>query len=606
MKPAADIIRPQERLSMWNWNVENVDFSLDQDYRAASAGRYDPTLMPWWKFIVDSIDDLTIREVVVLGVSQGGKEEHCLCFPARYWAGTNKRLHCLYVGHQEEKAEEIYLDRVIGGMRLTHPTRNLTGSAKMRGMIYNIGATRFGCTHGGTGGGLKGKPWDAVLCSEVSSFKSVAVIDEARKRGMTRPFFKLVIWGCPDWRQRRPSDEDPLFIEHDNTSKHEWIMPDPATGNLFRWEVGDGEGAGIYWDKSAKREDGSYDLDIVRKTAHYITPDGTVIRQEDRWKVMLSGSWQPTNLKAPSWKIGVHFHQLMMPWEEVGGFGHIAVRKLESVHRGPDSYRAFRYEVEAEKWYGEKQTIEVASVDQRRGSYRHGQRLLGLPAYEFITQRRGVVIITVDVQKDCLFVVAREWFDGGESALVEFAEVQGFREVAAIKAKHNASWVFIDLGYTDRRNECLEQCVYGEIKGAVPMFGRDSIKTIYDPPRQRDPFEGTAKQGKAKIVMVTFNPNMAKNILSQLTNGQDPHQWLLPSDIPPEYIRQVTAEECVDGAWVKRHKDNHAWDCENMSLVAAMVLGIFRQVGIDLDIPVPEIAPVRANNTRRVGVYMPD
>jgi hypothetical protein len=597
MTPAADIIRPRERLSMWDWNVQNVDFSLDPNYRAASPGHYDPDLMPWWKAIVDAIDNPTIKEVVVLAVSQGGKEEHCLCFPARYYAGTNRRLHCLYVGHQEAIAEEVYLDRVIGGMNLTHATRNLVGTSRMRGMIYDIGVTRFGCTHGGTGGGLKGKPWDVVFCSEIGSYKSVAILDEARKRGMTRPFSKLVIWGCPDWRQKRPSDDDPLFIEHDQTPQHEWTMKDPATGNGFYFKIGDGTSDGIQWDKSAKRDNGTYDLDLVARSAHYMTPDGTAITEDDRWKTILTGEWKATNPNAPAWKFGPHIHQLMMPdkWKDKCSFGAVAVRYVESLTKGMESQRAFRYEVEAAKWYGEKQTIELNDVDQRRGSYTMGTRLIKYPAYQYLTAKRSQLTLCIDVQLRHEWGIVREWFDGGDSALVDFVKLDRWKDWAELRAKYGiaANRVFIDLGYTDRRNEVLEALTIGELKGGIPMFGRDTLKETYAVRKDYDPFEGTGKQGRVKMPMITFNPDVQKNLLSRLIDGTDSHQWLLPSNAPPELPRQLSAEECIDGRWKKRHNDNHATDCETMGLTAAMVLGIFRQAGIELDITDTAPQPVQ-------------
>jgi hypothetical protein len=168
----------------------------------------------------------------------------------------------------------------------------------------------------------------------------------------------------------------------------------------------------------------------------------------------------------------------------------------------------------------------------------------------------------------------------------------------------------MDLGYTERRNECLEALTIGALRGGIPMFGRDTLKEVYRVTKEYDPFEGTGKHGRVKMPMVTFNPNMVKNILAQLMSGSDPHQWLLPADVTPEYIRQITAEECVDGQWEKKHNDNHATDCETMGLTAAMVLGIFRQVGIDLDtatgIGGASTPPVQAVNQRKRGVYYAD
>jgi hypothetical protein len=131
------------------------------------------------------------------------------------------------------------------------------------------------------------------------------------------------------------------------------------------------------------------------------------------------------------------------------------------------------------------------------------------------------------------------------------------------------------------------------------MFGRDSFKEAYIVRRDYDPFQGTGKQGRVKMPMITFNPDVQKNLYARLIDGTDSHQWFIPSNAPPELIRQLTAEECIDGHWEKRHNDNHATDCETMGLTAAMVLGVFRQAGIELD----SNEPATAAPTRKPMVY---
>ena len=76
-------------------------------------------------------------------------------------------------------------------------------------------------------------------------------------------------------------------------------MADPETGNGFAFELGDGKGAGLRWDKTARREDETWDLEIVRASAHYITPDGTRIDEADRMAIVRAGHWQPTASGAP-------------------------------------------------------------------------------------------------------------------------------------------------------------------------------------------------------------------------------------------------------------------------------------------------------------------
>jgi hypothetical protein len=56
----------------------------------------------------------------------------------------------------------------------------------------------------------------------------------------------------------------------------------------------------------------------------------------------------------------------------------------------------------------------------------------------------------------------------------------------------------------------------------------------------------------------------------------------VPDDAPNEYLRQIDSEQKrevvssitkqTDYRWVKVRKDNHAWDCEAMQVVAALML----------------------------------
>jgi hypothetical protein len=60
--------------------------------------------------------------------------------------------------------------------------------------------------------------------------------------------------------------------------------------------------------------------------------------------------------------------------------------------------------------------------------------------------------------------------------------------------------------------------------------------------------------------------------------------WDIPDDAPQEYIRQVDSEtkrEIINSKtrqseyrWIKTRNNNHAWDCESMQIVAALMLRI--------------------------------
>ncbi len=587
---------PTPPLNIWQWAREHVDFALVPNYDTPLHERYDPDFMPFWKEPAECVTDPTVYEVIALKCARAGGSENLLLNPIRYSVAVRPQP-TLYVTGDQLSAERMMDRRIIRGLKASKQTRHKVNAARLTQHDAEFADMDLRVTWPKAKQAFKQDGWALVLCDEVSTWPEFSAY-MARKRTASYPFAHIVFISSPDPQAKRPSDDDPIFVEYRRGDQRRWHCTDPATGEPFVFEMGKHDTPhGLKWDKSAKREDGSYDYDKVAQTAHYVTPGGSVLREADRMAIVRAGHWQPT-APAPSNVRSYHVTAFMTPFDSFAG---IAVAFLKANAAGPLALRTFVYEYLAEPWYGEKQTIEVNSIEKRRGSYRMGQRLVTVPAYEYLSKRRGRVLMSVDVQKNSVWVLVREWFEGGDSALVHFQEVDSWKDVAALKAKHGVERIFIDLGYEGRRNEVLEQAMFGYIKGAVPMLGRDGLREPHDVKKEYDPFEGTGKQSRVKMTLVIFNPNQAKHTLSRLMDGTDPRQWLLPADAPAEYIRHVTAEECIDGAWIARHKDNHGLDCETMNLVAAKVSGIFSEVIVALDDQPLPVAPVRPPRIRSVN-----
>lgn len=588
---------PTPPLNVWQWAEENVDFSLVPNYDTPLHERYDPDYLPFWKEPAECITDPSIKEIIALKSARAGGTENILLNPIRYSVAVRPQP-TLYVTGDQLSAESMMEERIKRGLKSCKVTRSKLNKASSTQHRIMFSDMDLFITWPKAKQAFKQRGYGLVLCDELSVWP-VYSADMARKRIASYPFAHIVMISSPDPQQKRSSDDDPIFVEYRRGDQRRWNCPDPG-GGWFVFEMGHDNPHGLKWDQSAKRLDGTWDLDRVRETAHYVTPSGAVITEQDRMKIVRFGRWVATNHTAADYVRSYHVTAFMTPFDSFGG---IAVAFLKAEAAGPTALRTFVYEYLAEPWYGEKVEITTNQIEDRRGSYRAGVRASTLPAYSYLAARRSAVLMSIDVQKSKLYCPVREWFDGGDSALVEWQELTAWKDVAALKAKHNVARVFIDLGYSERRNEVLEQCLFGEIRGAVPLFGRDTLKEPYRVDN-RDPFEGTAKQGRTKIPIITFNPDQIKHLLSRLTAGEDPHQWLLPSDIDRDYIMQATSEECIDGAWVARRRDNHLWDCEVIQLVGAMVLGIFRQVGLELDSTTETANTTQSGQVkRRRGVF---
>lgn len=578
---AAPMVRPHPRQTCFAWNAEHVDYALAPSYRAATAGRYDPELMPWWADPCNAVCDRRVNEVVVLAPTQCGKDEHLACHPLRYWVGTGAGLAVLYVGGEQNKSEELYEERIKRCLLTTPQTAAAAASAHARGLVYDIDQLTVVCTWARAGGGMKGRPFDVVLCDEVSSWPDVSKLDQARKRGATRPFFKLVIFGTPDPDVVRESKSDPLFVEFTESTAREWMMPDPAGGE-FCFDVGErGDGPGLKWSPDAKRKDGTWDYAAIEATAYYRTPGGAIVTDAERWAIVKAGRWVATNERPRTAKEGYHVHQLMMPWRNVGSFGHIARRLVESIKRGPQSHRTFRYEVEARPWHGARveipDTVLTRAIAGKGGAtYSRGKR----PSAALWPAGRKVAVLTVDVQKDSQWWLIREWVQGGGCGLVDYGEARDWGKIQAECRKHGVQRAFLDGNYADRRAEVFEQAMFGAMRGAVVCFGSDRL-TYDKPPRVTDPFQGTARGGRGKVLVCSWRPNPAKTLLWRLIVGADiPTEWRLCEGVEQDYLDQMQAEVYEDGAWTVKSSGtaNHLWDCETMQVQAALWLGMLRFV----------------------------
>ena len=565
---ASHIVTPP-RLTVWEWAQKHVDWSLENTYRAALPGRFNADLMPFFREPLGAFLDNTVKEIVCVKCSQCGASENLIVMPMR-WAAACANKAMLYVGGQQEQSEQFFIDRIKLGMKVSAPTRALADRATERGMQYNIGACSMASTWAKSGQGIKGRPFDVVFGDELSSFPDVSVVDEMRKRLLTRPNGKLVILSAPDPKQKRPSKDDPIFIEYDQTDQRQWFFHHSKSGEWFVPKLGTPETVyGIKWDQKARRADGTWDLDAVQSSAYYVTESGLRIEESERLECMRAGEWRATNPNAPKFKRGYKITQVMVPFEG-GSFGHLSRRFLECAHKGADSRRVYFYESWAEPIAEEIERATDEILLKRVANYRKGQRADEIePWRETHGKLGGSVVVTVDVQKNELYWLARLWFNSGDSFLIDWGLTTLWDNVDAAVSKHVARIVIVDNSYEGRKLEVERESIE---RGYIPVFGRmlkDSRAII----RRKNTVQ--TRNGPVEMISYTFNPDETKGVLLRMQRGEEREKWHIYDNPEREYLLQVTSEELTNGEWVRKRR-NHLWDCEHMSILGAVVIGAFQ------------------------------
>lgn len=567
-------IKPSERINIWEWAAANVDFSRCPSYDTPRHEPFDAEWMPYWKEPVECVTDPNIREIAVLKCSRAGGSENILLNPIRYTIAQNP-TPTLYVTGDQLSAERFMEKRVKRGLRSSLACWRALKAAQATQHDIAFPGMDFRVTWPKAKQSFKQDGWSIVLCDEVSLWPEYSA-DMARKRTDSYPFPHIVFISSPDPASRRASDDDPIFVEYRRGDQRKWNCVDPATGNRFVFEMGQRDGPGLCWDKSARKDDGTWDLDAVRKSAHYVTPDKTRIENKDRMSVVRTGRWIATVPNAPANTRSYHINSFMVPFKS-GDFGEMAVAFLQAQQRGPMSLRTFIYEYLAEPWTQDVERVYDDQITRRVAEYLRGESYFDKHA-DYQKQRRGT-LMTVDVQKTHMWWVVREWVVGGASCLIEWGYCATWDEVDKIGNAHKCEAIIVDAGYGERTTEVYDECLRRRM---VPAKGDDRGTTPDLPYRSSDinPYEGTRRQVQGEsLKLILWHTDTFKLMLLSRLRG-DTRGWWVYRGIERDYCMQITAEERTPKGWIKRRRDNHVTDLEAMQLVAALAYGYLSQFDI--------------------------
>ena len=570
------MFQPPCDLNVWEWARENVDFSLEPRYETPLHGAYNPDFLPMWKEIQANFTDITIREQGILKNSRAGCSENCLLNPLRYAVAVAPKS-MQYITGDELSARRFMDKRIKLGMNCSPPTkrkyRRATSDTK-----YDIAFEDMDLVVSWPKNKMAFKQtgYEWILCDEFSTWPSFSA-DMMRKRTDTYRYSHICGISSPDPQQKKGSAEDPIFIEFKKTDQRYWHMQDPKTGNWFRFEKGGQDTEyGLKWPASCRNENDEWDLDRVEAEAYYVTPDGTRIDEADRWGLVEKGKWIATNKDAPEDRRGYHMNSFYMPFKS-GGFGHIARAFLEAKRAGAAALKVFVYEYLADEWEEGKVETRDEELKEREGQYLKGNAFTEAEPYVKVYEKKPKVrYMTIDVQKHHQWWVVREWVDGGDSGLVDFGSAPTWSDIEGIADKYGVAKVYVDNHYAERSMEVYEYCFECT---AIPTMGMDS-KYLPFVKKQVDPFEGKRGGGESKILEYHFNTDVFKTNLMQLMRGETKQAWYVYRHPERDYVRQVTAEQKMDGEWKLRegHQHNHLFDCEVLQLLAATIDGVYRIV----------------------------
>jgi phage terminase large subunit GpA-like protein len=256
-------------------------------------------------------------------------------------------------------------------------------------------------------------------------------------------------------------------------------------------------------------------------------------------------------------------------------------------------------------WLEAKDAMKVGNLDPLRQFI---QKRLAEPWEEDLTDNREALVgngylmsefadgrkiddeafrfLTVDKQRDHFWACLRAWRADGTSRLLTYGRIETFDQIhdLAVRYKVQPRMVFVDAQYdTDLvYSACAPRdwtALHGSGQKSFP-FRKQNGDIVQ---RAFTRFSDASNTSGRRVRYAHWSSDRIKDVLHAHRTGQAA-AWDIPDDVPQEYLRQIDSEikrEMVNSKtkqsefrWVKTRQNNHAWDCEAMQVVAAMMLKI--------------------------------
>ena len=349
---------------------------------------------------------------------------------------------------------------------------------------------------------------------------------------------------------------------------------------------------------------GSWDLQKVSTGTTYECaacqtrlPDNNATRIEANSR----GCFVATTSAANSGHIGLHWNSLAtMSWGELAVM-MIKAKESAEMYGDEEARRQFKQKRLALSWAEEGgEIVNIAqAANYNCADDWEGESVItpkgrvvereGAPEGSFPFRTAGI-----DVQRGHFFGVVRRWSKTGHSRLKAFAKIDTWQDVEAFVKKHavHPALVMVDSG--DSAQDVYRQTAMRGWKCAKGSGNEDFSVTTKDGKTTRRFYSD--KQTimvpglQTRAVLVVWSNLAGKDLLHGLRSRK---VFTYALDAGQDYVDQMSAEVRVKDRrtgkpqWLlpQGKKDNHAFDCELLGLLAAVRWGIVGKETTETDLP---------------------
>ena len=565
---------------IWQWAEKNV--YLSGKVSPAAPGLYDTRNTPAIRGILETAQKGEKRHITIQKAAQAGMT--LACYIVVLHKICNDQVPCGItmpsVDQARKKAEKVFIPMiedspVIAAQKPDNPDDFKKLEQQMRGMTV----TWLGTNNASQ---LASDTFGMLLIDEPDKYPHVLAGESTPlmllMERTTTLWNHLVLLPCTPTTERGV-----VHKEWQKGDRREYYVPCIHCNEMqvIRWQA-------FKFDSKLPIEDAAQGAYI-----ECIHCKGKISGHEKN-EMLEDGEWRATCAPETYDRASFHFPRWLSTWES--GSPYSIVRQFLQVKDKPNELRGWIQNTLAEPFIEEKIDVGDEELKSRRANYDWGQRPSATDWGRDMFNIKGDTagddvrtIISIDVQKTHFWVLAREWQRGGASALIEFSTMATWQELADYVQEMTIWPAIIDAAYGERTQEVYQMS--SELQ-FVPCMGRGAsrIGQLWNQ-QSINPWEGTKRQQYGRSVqLIQYDSDAFRRQLMDRMNGYTldeeknavkcPFPWFIPHNAPigrQSYTDQVTAMhyDPEKEAWVckKGRRDEHAFDCEVMSILGAEMMG---------------------------------
>ena len=560
----ANAATPPSDLSLSDWGVEHVKLPY-----SARTPRFDIESSPWLREILEAIADNENEEIVVCAPTGGGKTT--LFEVLLNWIPVEAPGDVLVAMQNQREVEDWNLDRLQISLKANELLKDLWPKDRhaVKKDSIKFPHMKIDLT-GANKGGLQSKSKRWVIGDECWLWKQ-GLMGDARKRTHDRWNGRIIFVS-------QGADEGHDFhLAYENTDKRRFSWQCEECGDFHYYDF-----AQVKYKKVIDKNGDLLENETV-KTVFLECPACKATyedKPEVRRRLSTNAKYISTSNKALKGKIGFTFHAMNVWWISWGKLALEWIKAHEAKARGDyEPLKQFRQKREGKHWRDPVLSIKsvLTAANYKKTDFLNGE------LWDDELHR----IMTVDVQRDHFWYVARAWKVDGSSRLITEGKAL---TVNCLRDLQNRYKIIDNRVFLDSQYEPGRVYTYCTDNNWIALKGEGRKEFVKTNPKTglriskpySDAHQALAPNGKYAIYVFWCNEPI-KDILAILKAGQGT-AWETPSDISKDYIHQINSEMKMDvksssghivKRWVKIKKDNHLWDCEAMNLVAAVMVGVY-------------------------------